>query len=177
MLDAVKAGLAQAHRKASADLAGLPRILDPESEESPLLREMLAYLRDYLLDRYTNDEARALLVEYEAQEGFRGVTPTPRDVKLALALLNMFRDAAHCEPERFATLVLGKAGARDRNLQASKHHSKRPKLDAWIARRLQGDPDAKSPELWAEAPEWLTEGIGFRAFAMRVTQQRKLTRL
>lgn len=65
---------------------------------------------------------------------------------------------------------------RDRARQGGTRRKRRPKINEWIARNLKRDPDAKSPALWSAAPDWLTDQIGFRAFAARVTQQRKLTR-
>lgn len=62
---------------------------------------------------------------------------------------------------------------RDTKRQAGPHKPKRPEIDSWIDRQLQIDASAKSPELWSGAPGWITDQIGERRFAARVTQARK----
>jgi hypothetical protein len=51
---------------------------------------------------------------------------------------------------------------------------RRPKINAWILTQLAYDPDAKSPDLWRRAPSWITDQIGQRRFANRVTDCRKI---
>lgn len=43
----------------------------------------------------------------------------------------------------------------------------------WIDQQLAADPDAKSPDLWARAPDWITDRIGSERFRKRVTAARK----
>lgn len=70
--------------------------------------------------------------------------------------------------------------ARDAKRQAGTRKPRRPQINEWIARRLKGDPDAKAPELWGSAPDWICDvdegGIRFDSFKKRVTQVRKMRR-
>ncbi len=65
---------------------------------------------------------------------------------------------------------------RDAKRQAGVHKERRPRITAWISQQLDHDPTAKSPALWATAPQWLTEQIGLDRFAKRVTGVRKKRR-
>ncbi|MBS0567105.1 MAG: hypothetical protein JSS59_06780 [Proteobacteria bacterium] len=171
-LDAFKSGVADANRRERGDFDGLLGQFDPTSSE--LLRDILSDIREYLLERTRNDgEARALIDEYEPRVGFRNVTPIPDDVALAVRLLNRIRSAAKCDAEKFAKLVLGAGGARDKKRQAGTHKKRRPEITTWINTQLDRNPDAKSPALWAAAPDWITDDIGARRFATRVTACRK----
>lgn len=76
----------------------------------------------------------------------------------------------------FNALAVRHEVLRDRARQDGTRRDRRPEINEWIARNLKRDPDAKSPALWSAAPDWLTDQIGFRAFAVRVTRQRKMTR-
>ncbi|MBS0576070.1 MAG: hypothetical protein JSS45_06565 [Proteobacteria bacterium] len=83
---------------------------------SPLLADMVRYLRACLLAHYPEAEARALLAEFSppAAPGFRAATSVPDDVRMALTLLNMIASAFRCEPDQLESLLLG---ARDRKRQ------------------------------------------------------------
>lgn len=65
---------------------------------------------------------------------------------------------------------------RDGKRQAGTRKERRPDISDWIDKQLTRNPDAKSPDLWSSAPEWITEQIGDRSFASRVTKRRKLRR-
>lgn len=65
---------------------------------------------------------------------------------------------------------------RDAKRQAGTHMERRPDVTRWIDGQLIADAFAKSPDLWARAPEWLTEQIGFDRFRKRVTERRKMRR-
>jgi hypothetical protein len=128
-MQALEAGIAEANRRECGDFDGLLGWLDPEGEESILLRDILSRLKGYLLDRYSDEEARHLLDESEPPIIKGGATAgvvhwnapvVDDDVRLAIDLLRMIRSAAHCEGERLAILILGKAGARDRKAQAGR---------------------------------------------------------
>lgn len=63
--------------------------------------------------------------------------------------------------------------ARDQKRQEGTKKKRRIDIDAWMDRQLDRDPSAKSPELWAEAPLWISDQIGFDRFRKRVTEARK----
>lgn len=63
---------------------------------------------------------------------------------------------------------------RDGKRQAGTRKERRPDISDWIDKQLTRNPDAKSPDLWSRAPDWIVEQIGERRFATRVTQRRKL---
>lgn len=179
-MSALDAGIAEANRREFGDFAKWLGQLDPEA--SWLLRDILTHLRDYLLDRYSDDEARRLLTVFEPRPGFRNMPVVDDDVLLAIDLLNMFRSVARCtehaprESMKFSNLIFGTAGARDRKRQAGTRKERRPKITKWIAIALERNPDAKVPELWRNAPEWLTEQIGMDRFRKRVSAVRKMRR-
>lgn len=112
-LEAVRAGITEANRRQRGDFDGLLGGFDRSS--SRLLRDLLAHLRDYLLDRYTDHDARHLLSVFEPKPGFRNMPIIGDDVLLAIDLLNTIRSAARCEDEEFANLILG---VRDAKRQA-----------------------------------------------------------
>lgn len=64
-------------------------------------------------------------------------------------------------------MVAGKA------LVEGRKKPRRGEINEWIARQLARDPGAKSPALWARAPDFVTDQIGDRAFSARVTSCRK----
>lgn len=142
---------------------------------SPLLADMVRYLRACLLAHYSEAEARALLAEFSppAAPGFRTATSVPDDVRQALTLLNMIASAFRCEPEHLESLLLGK---RDRKRQAGTRAPRRPDISKWIDKQLAHDPAAKCPALWDKAPSWLTDQIGLDRFRKRVTERRGLRR-
>lgn len=171
MLAAVEAGIAEANRRERGDFDGLLGQLDGDAPEA--LRGIVSDLRDYLLARHPEDELRALLAEYEPRPGYRNLTPVEPDVELAISLFNTIRSTMRCTNERLELLVLGKGGTRDKKRQAGTRKERRPRITKWIKKQLMADPSAKSPALWNAAPEWLTDAIGERRFATRVTDCRK----
>ena len=62
---------------------------------------------------------------------------------------------------------------RDKKRQEGTKKERRPEITKWIAKQLQADPTAQSPDLWAKVPEWIEDEIGYDRFAKRVTQGRK----
>lgn len=62
---------------------------------------------------------------------------------------------------------------RDDRRQEGTRKERRPEITQWIEAQLSRRPDAKSPELWRIAPEWLTDQIGEDRFSKRVTAARK----
>ena len=142
-------------------------------ESSELLRAIVSTLRDYLLDRYSDDDARRLLRELEPRAGYGNGIILPADVVLAGTLFNSIRGAARCDGERFDLLVWGLAGARDLKRQAGTRKEKRPDIMRWIKAQLARNPDAKSPYLWSIAPQYVTDQIESDRFGKRVTACRK----
>jgi hypothetical protein len=59
-------------------------------------------------------------------------------------------------------------------LTTARTKPRRQDINDWISRQLRRNPDAKSPALWAEAPDWLTDQIQFGRFEKRVTAVRKM---
>jgi hypothetical protein len=70
-------------------------------------------------------------------------------------------------------LELTPKAQRDDRRQAGTKKERRPGITEWIEQRLAGDSGAKSPQLWADAPEWITDEIGYERFSKRVTKARK----
>lgn len=70
---------------------------------------------------------------------------------------------AHARPHAQAGLALNQARSK----------SRKPEINDWIATQLQRNPDAKSPALWADAPDDITDQIEFGRFQKRVTAVRK----
>jgi hypothetical protein len=177
ILAALDAGIAEANRRERAEFDGLLGQL-PEGSSS-VLCNIVSMLRDFLLDRYSEADVRALLQEYEPVPGYRNVTPVADDVDLALGIMNLIRSAMRCtdedprRPDHFTKLILGGVGVRDKKRQAGTRKERRPDITAWISAQLRRDPRAKSPDLWARAPEYITEQIGQDRFAKRVTACRK----
>jgi hypothetical protein len=62
---------------------------------------------------------------------------------------------------------------RDDSRQEGTRKERRPEISDWINTQLTRDPDAKSPALWAIAPEWITDVISVDRFSKRVTAGRK----
>lgn len=170
-LAALDAGIAEANRRTNGDFDGLLGSLHGPGSE--LLADLVAELRDVLLDKYSDETARALISEYEPTIGYRNVTVVPDDVELALRLLNLVASAMRCDPARRAELLLGK---RDAARQAGTRKERRPEISRWIEDRLRRNPEAKAPELWAAAPDWITDTIGRDRFSKRVTKARKVGR-
>lgn len=62
---------------------------------------------------------------------------------------------------------------RDNKRQDGTKKERRPKINEWIRNQLRSNPDAKSPNLWSDAPDWITDQIGYNRFTKRVTGCRK----
>lgn len=70
---------------------------------------------------------------------------------------------------------------RDEKRQAGTKKPRKPKLTEWIESKLSRKPDATTKELWANAPDWVTNpdhgekdtSIGEHRFGKRVTAARK----
>jgi hypothetical protein len=62
---------------------------------------------------------------------------------------------------------------RDNKRQIGVKKEKRPRITAWIKKKIKLNPDANTKDLWNEAPEWLTDEIGPERFKKRVTDVRK----
>lgn len=168
--EAMDVGIAESNRITRAKFDGLLGSLPAEG--SALLSNIFNIVRGKLLDHYEDDEVLALLAEHAPMED-RNVTEVPDDVDLALQVLRQFRYAAKFEGDELTRLLLGKAGLRDEKRQAGTRKERRPKVTAWIERRLSRDPSAKCPHLWDEAPAWITDDIGIHRFTKRVTDVRK----
>lgn len=115
MLTVVKEAIAETNRRERGNFDGLLGNFDELS--APLLRDILTQLRDYLLDRYSDEEAHRLLTKFEPSQEFQWMPVISDDVVLAIDLLNRFRIAARCNDEQFAGLILGRAGVRDEKRQ------------------------------------------------------------
>lgn len=168
-LEAMERGIAEADRRAKGEFDGLLGSLDPGG--SRLLRDIVDELRSVLLDRYGDEEARALIAEFEPKPGYRNMPVVPDDVDLALRLLNLVASALRCEPERRQELFLG---PRDARRQQGTRKPKRPQVNEWIERQLRRQPGAKSPDLWSRRPDWMEEQVGYDRFSRRVSDVRKL---
>ena len=62
---------------------------------------------------------------------------------------------------------------RDKKRQDGTRKERRPAITEWIEKKLSSNPAAKSPNLWADAPEWFTDEIEYERFSKRVTRARK----
>ena len=155
---ALEIGIAESNRRVRSDFDGL-RELVPE-DGSRLLADILSELRDVLLNRYSDKEARDLLEEHKPAPGYRNVTPVPYDdVVLALRLLGAIRVEMQLNGGEFSQYVLGSAGARDRRTHAG--------------RRQGGKNTGK--HLAAEASEWHAECVAkARALLAQGKSQREL---
>lgn len=90
---------------------GFEELLGQFPEEvSGLLKGILTYLRNYLLDKFPEDELRRLLDEYDPASKYRNVTPMDPDVRLAIDLFLSIRSAARKEKDGLGKLILGPAG-------------------------------------------------------------------
>lgn len=167
-LESLSAGIEEANRRAKGDFDGLLGSLDPGG--SRLLRDIVDELRSVLLDRYTDEEARALIAEFEPRPGYRSLSVVPDDVDLTLRLLNLVASALRCEPARRQELFLG---PRDARRQQGTRKPRRPEVNEWIERQLGREPGAKSPELWSRRPDWMEDQVGYDRFSKRVTIVRK----
>ena len=165
----IKAGAATAAKRNAGEFDGLLGSL--KQSQSLLLSDLIADIRDVVLD-WCQDEklARVLLVEREPASGYRNVQSVPPDVELALRLLGAVASAMRCTPEKAAKLFLG---SRDAARQSGTRLPRRPEVSAWITRAIRKNPSVKSPDLWAVAPDWITEQISIGRFAKRVTKARQ----
>jgi len=62
---------------------------------------------------------------------------------------------------------------RDKQRQRGTRKPRRPEIDEWFDEQLDRRPGVKSPQLWAEAPDWITDQIEFDRFKKRLTEARK----
>jgi hypothetical protein len=154
------------------------RIADPAGIQNDLIVVDLS-------DADGEDERAAII------EILKGGDPEPRIAKLRgipeLAsrvawldrhLASVGEDRALHERLRDAEAIAYKLAAqpalvRDRKRQAGTKKPRRPDIDEWIDRALKRDPDAKSPALWAIAPDSITDQIGEDRFKKRVSSARK----
>lgn len=121
-------GLAEFERRSRGPFDGMTGSLEGGS---PVLQGIVSDLREFLLSRYSEEHARALLDEHEPVAGFRNVTPVDDATRLALDLLNSIRSATRCERERFVLLVLGPGEAKRRrgNSKGGRNRSDPPWWD------------------------------------------------
>jgi len=186
-LAAFSAAVDEAKRREKGDFDGLlgqvPNMATAGTTQEPnkprrrrlLIADILAELRDYLLSRFTYDEARALLAEHEPRAGYGNATPVDDDVYLVLKLLHMIGSALRCKGQQFDDLIFG---LRDANRQAATRKprpARNPDASAWIAKKLLADPQCTTGQLWSSAPAWLKD-VGRAGFNKRVTAERKLRR-
>lgn len=61
---------------------------------------------------------------------------------------------------------------RDNRRQDGTRTPRRPEVDAWIGGAIKRTPNATRDELWAAAPEWITDDIGLDRFKKRVSKVR-----
>lgn len=104
------------------------------------------------------------------------LTDSPRADRLR-ALLSGVRNR---EPEALAeavSLLSDQANIvpaqRDKQRQRGTRKPRRPEIDEWFDEQLDRRPGVKSPQLWAEAPDWITDQIEFDRFKKRLTEARK----
>lgn len=148
---AVRLALSETSRRGRGAFDGLLGLLPPDT--SRVLQDIVSDLRDHLLERYEETEVRQLLAQHEPHIGFSWITSVPDDVELALRLLNNVWSAAACDVDRFAELILGKAGARDRPLQAG-----RKKAGQRTGEKRTGEAKAKYEKWRREAAALLATG-------------------
>lgn len=107
------------------------------------------------------------LIEFADELAMRLSGPKKQDADMRL-----LHDIAQAE-HRALYLDAAPSVRRDMARQAGTRTPRRPEITRWIAAQLQRDPHAKSPDLWRRAPDWITDDIGERRFAARVTACRK----
>lgn len=153
ILAAIDAGIAETDRRERGGFDGLLGQLNGDAPEA--LRWIVSDLRDYLLRRYTKDEARALLDEYEPRPGYRNLTPVEPDIELAISLFNTIRSTMRCTGARLDALVFGARVARHRvrssvggrrSAASRKANSKRKAIIA-AARAYRGAPTSKTANI------------------------------
>jgi hypothetical protein len=156
-LAALEAGIAEANHRERGQFDGLLGQLPDGASKA--LKNVVSDLRDHLLDRYSETDARRLLQEYEPRPGFRSVTPVPDDVDLALRLLNGIRSAMRCSdddperPDHFTNLIFGKVGVRDKARKAVIRRAGR------ATGKARADEAAKRHEQWhTEAAQLVANG-------------------
>lgn len=145
--------------KAQANISNNPEFSRNE-ERSP------GQVADYM------DEAANYLDE--AESIIPALVPGPQQKSLWVAFLKTL-DLAHRSIYR---ALRDPSISRDDVRQAATKKPRRPEINDWIKRQLLRQPDAKSPDLWNRAPDWITDqdhfdqAIKFAAFARRVTTVR-----
>lgn len=167
-LAALEDGLAEASRRERGPFDGLLGSLPDGAPQA--LSYVLSYLRDFLLDKYPEAEARRLLEVFELCPGFRAMPIVPDDVELALSLLIGIRSAMRCvddpahprHPDHFTKLIFGGVGVRDKKRRkelsegGKARHANDPKAGAkaaaltlWKERRAGQHPKLRTNEQFA----------------------------
>ena len=136
-ITAFNAGVGETNRRERGNFDELLGQFPKKS--SQLLRAIVSTLRDYLLDRYSDDDARRLLRELEPVAGYGNGIILPADVVLAGTLFNSIRGAARCNGERFDELVWG---ARDAKRQAGAREGGK------AAGKKLADESAATHQIW-----------------------------
>jgi hypothetical protein len=174
-LNALKAGIAEANRRNQGHFDGLLGLLPKGG--SQLLQTLIVELRDTLLNRYTDEEARNLIAEYTPDRDkprYRNVTTVPDDIELALNLLYLIASALKCNPEVRAKLFLGN---RDAARQAGTQKKRNQHINDWIETKLKSNSSIKSKDLWELATHEVTDFVSYGRFAKRVSDTRKKIKL
>ena len=110
----------------------------------------------------------------EAERMIAAMGPSPQQKALRIAFNQTLQLADHCVRQALWDSSI----QRDILRQKGTRKPRRPEINEWIERQLRRQPDAKSPELWNRAPEWITDqdhhdvAIKYEAFARRVTNTR-----
>ena len=65
---------------------------------------------------------------------------------------------------------------RDNKRQAGTKAPRFPECDEWMDAQLRRQPDAKAPDLWKRAPDWISDRLAYDRFSKRVTAARKRKR-
>jgi hypothetical protein len=133
---ALDAGIAEANRLSKGQFDGLLGSLPTGS--SKLLQMILDELRWVLLENYTDDEAKALLREFEPRPGFRNMSVVSGEVELAIRLMNLIASTLRCEGDRRINFLFG------------------PKEAARRSGSRKGGRSRSEPEWWdaAESEAW-----------------------
>lgn len=105
----------------------------------------------------------------EAERMIPAMSPGPQQKALVIAFRKTLDLADHCVRQALWDPSI----IRDMERQKGTRKERRPEINEWIERQLGRQPDAKSPELWEHAPEFITDQISLHRFAKRVTAVRK----
>lgn len=91
----------------------------------------------------------------------------------AEARLPEFEKWSEAASKHILSATRGIGADRDQRRQFGTRKERRPKITQWITKQLARRPGVKSPELWTDAPDWITDDIGYDRFSKRVTAARK----